>query len=284
MNRSTTRRGQIVRMPGSRIIRRLNARKDLGDPEKAKALAISRLANQIHPCIARTDLTLIDGHRTLWGMELEGRLDEELDFILIDDDLTPQEIAVMQGVSAIHREDWNLADKCEWIDGLLKTMSGKDLAAMAGVDPGTISKLGKYALLTPEGKQAVRDGQIGLRDMVILGGASEAHQSVLLGAKQKGMSTEKLAALSKKLSEEADDKTPPERVSKIKIPLAINTDDVKVKGVATVESLPGETMTLEDAEGVLTQALKAVKDARKQGLGTKAFQAMCRDKAKPVAI
>ena len=143
---------QLVRLRGTQVKRNANARKNLGDPEKAKALALSRIEQQIHPLIATTGYVLIDGYRTLWGLELLNRLDAELDFILTDEKLTPARIALMQGLSAIHREDWPLADKCEWVIELAKTMAGKDIAAELGVDPAMVSNWRSFERLIPEAK------------------------------------------------------------------------------------------------------------------------------------
>lgn len=276
---------KLVRMAASRLKRGPNARKDMGDPEKCKALALSRIANQIHPFIAKavgSDLHLIDGFRTTLGMELLGKLDVEMDVMVTDEDLTPQQIAMMQGLSAIHREDWPLADKCEWVIEMAKTMPGKNIAAELGVDAAMVSNWRQFEKLIPEAKQPVRDGKVGLRSMVEIAKAPTEKQPNMLAAALRGVSAARLAEMGKDARDEGDD-TPPEKIAKIKIPLAINTAEVTVNGVATVAGAPGEELSLEDAEGVLTQALKAVKEARKQGLGAKAFQAMCRDRAKASA-
>jgi hypothetical protein len=261
---------QLVRLRASDVKRVTNARKNLGDPEKAEALALSRLAHQIHPLVATTDYTLIDGYRTLWGLELLNRLDVELDFILTDEKPSPQQIALMQGVSAIHREDWPLADQCEWVIELAKTMPGKDIAAELGVHPAMVSNWRSFERLTPEGQQAVRDGTLGLRDMVATAALPAADQPALLAAKLNGASAKDLSRESRE-RRRGEDKTDKDRVPSIKISLA--------GGVTVI--IKGPELNLSKSQDALKAAAKEIEFAKSQNLGAKAAQAAWKDRAKP---
>ena len=117
---------QFVRKPASWVRRGPNARSDLGEESKARALARSRAKCQITPLIARPDGLLIDGYRTIWGLELEGMLGVELDFILTDEDLTPDQIRVMQANSAFHREPLSDFDKALAMRDTLVANPGHD--------------------------------------------------------------------------------------------------------------------------------------------------------------
>ena len=76
------------------------------------------------------------------------------------------------------------------------------------------------------------------------------------------------------------DGKPPARTPKIRIPLAVESDGLSVHGAATVTGVPGEDIGLDDAESILKEALKAVREAARQGLDAKTFQAVMRDRAK----
>lgn len=255
----------LARKPASWAKRVANARKDLGDPEKAKALALSRIANQIHPLIARTDGTLIDGFRTIWGLELLARLDAELDFLITEGGESPQQIALMQGVSAIHREDWKLADKCEWVIDLLKTIPAKDIAVEIGVDPAMVSNWRAYDKLIPEAKQAVRDGKVDIRSMGEIAKLPPEDQPVLLNLRLGGAGRDEMKAARKKRGA-----APTVSVSRIKIELG-----------------SGLTVTISGSDLNLDQAIDAVKDAQREmtkgrdiGLDAKTIVSVARDKAR----
>jgi hypothetical protein len=269
---------QFIRMRASQVKRGVNGRKNLGDPEKAKALALSRIAHQIHPLIATTDRILIDGYRTLWGLELLNRLDAELDFVLTDEELSPPQIALIQGVSAIHREDWPLADKCEWVIELTKTMPGKDIASELGVTPAMVSHWRSFERLIPEAREVVREGKMGLRDMTAIAALPPDDQPALLAIKLKGASAEELERASRSrrnssLSGSTQNASPAARLPRIKIPLANDA----ATGVVTVA---GESIDLDDAENLLKEALKSVRAAKEKNLDCRTAQAVWRDVAK----
>ena len=67
-----------------------------------RQLAESLKERQITPLIARFDGTLIDGYQRLDAADLADIA--ELDVILTDEELSPQQIAVIQFESAIHRD------------------------------------------------------------------------------------------------------------------------------------------------------------------------------------
>jgi hypothetical protein len=78
---------------------------------------------------------------------------------------------------------------------------------------------------------------------------------------------------------EKSGESPKEKSARIKIPLAINTDELTVNGTVTVASLPGEEIDLDAARDLLTQALKALNDAKKRGITAKTFARAMKDMA-----
>jgi hypothetical protein len=49
--------------------------------------------------------------------------------------------------------------------------------------------------------------------------------------------------------ERAASDTPPERTARIKIPLAVSTDELSVNGTVTVAGLPGEEVGFDERKG-----------------------------------
>lgn len=258
-----------VRLRASQLKLGPNARKNLGPPEKAKALALSRIANQIHPLVATLDYLLIDGYRTFWGLQLLDRLDAELDFILTDEN-RPEQIALMQGLSAIQREDWPLADKCEWVIALSKTMAGKDLAAELGVDPAMVSNWKAYDKLIPQAKEAVRDGTLNLRSLVSIARLPPDQQPALLAEVLDGATAEQAARESRK-RRTGNGKAATVQASSIIVVLKSGiTVTFKADGLTLAKAL--------DAQAEVKQELKAAVEGGDHD--AKTFNALMKKRAK----
>ena len=262
-------RNELARLRADQVTLDTNYRKNLGDPQKAMALALSRITNQIHPLVATRKRVLIDGYRTIWGLELLGRLDAELDFILTDED-RPDKIALMQGISAIHREDWLLADKCEWVIELSKTMAGKDIAAELGVDPAMVSNWKAYDKLIPEARQAVRDGTLKLRPMVSIAQLPPEEQPELLAESLSGATAEQTARQSRTR------RNGPGKAASV----TATSIMVVLKSGITV-TFKAENLTLAkalDAQAEVKQELKAAVDGGDHD--AKTFNALMKKRAK----
>lgn len=262
---------QLVRLRAEQLKRGPNARKDLGDPEKAKALALSRIANQIHPLMATLDHIMIDGYRTHWGLELLGRLDAELDVILTDEN-RPEKIALMQGVSAIQREDWPLADKCAWVIELARTMPGKDIAAELGVDPAMVSNWRAFERLIPAAQEAVRDGRLGLRPMVEIAKLPPEQQPALLAIRLDGATAAQVAREGRRR------RNGPSRAATVqarRIPMVLGN------GIAITFQADGITLAM--ALDALADARKELDDAIRRDHDARTFAALMKKRARQMA-
>ena len=159
---------KFVRKPASFARLGPNARTNLGEESKARALARSRAKCQINPLIARTDGLLIDGYRTIWGLELEGMLDVELDFILTDEELTPDQIRVMQANSAFHREPLSEYDKALVMRDTLASnpeMTKKQMAEdVFDIDPSSATRYLSVFDCVPEVLDAAKAGTLGVSE------------------------------------------------------------------------------------------------------------------------
>jgi hypothetical protein len=259
---------ELARLRADQVTLDTNYRKNLGDPLKAKALALSRITNQIHPLVATRKRVLIDGYRTIWGLELLNRLDAELDFILTDED-RPDKIALMQGISAIQREDWPLADKCEWVIEMSKSMTGKDLAAELGVDPAMISNWKAYDRLIPQAKEAVREERLKLRSMVSIAQLPPEGQIELLAESLSGATAEQTARESRK-RRNGTDKAATVKASSIPV--------VLTNGIAI--TFKAEGLTLAMALDVLADIKQLLKDAIDHDHDARTFSALMKKRAK----
>jgi hypothetical protein len=260
---------QLVRKPASWARRGPNARSDLGDESKARALARSRARCQINPMIARTDGLLIDGYRTIWGLELEGMLDVELDFILTDEELTPDQIRVMQANSAFHREPLSDFDKALAQRDTLAANPGMTRKQMAeDVFDITASLATRYLSLfdcVPEVQDAAKAGKLGVSEWYAISKSSD--QLAALRRNQDGVTRDELERHVRK-EREAD--KPAVRTSRIKCPLV---------GGPTV-TVAGDEISLDEAIEALKEAIKAMTKARDTGLNASTAQKVWSDMAK----
>jgi ParB family chromosome partitioning protein len=260
---------QYVRKPASWVRRGSNARSDLGDESKARALARSRAKCQITPLIARPDGLLIDGYRTIWGLELEGMLDVELDFILTDENLTPDQIRVMQANSAFHREPMSDSDKALVMRDTLVAnpgMTRKQLAEeVFDIDPSLSTRYLSLFDCVPEVQDAAKAGKLGVSDWYAI--QRTADQLAALSARLNGATRDDL---ERQVRKERVAGKPAVRSSKTKICL----------GSGVTVTVSGSEVSLDEAIDALTEAIKEAKKAREQSLDIRTFAAVMRDRAK----
>ena len=74
-----------------------------GSAEELKALALSWLERAIHPIICRLDLTVVDGHRRIAGLELLG--ETEVEVFITEEELDDNQLTQIALTTAIHRAD-----------------------------------------------------------------------------------------------------------------------------------------------------------------------------------
>ena len=260
---------QYVRKPASWAKRGPNARSNLGDEAKARALARSRAKHQIIPMIARPDGLLIDGYRTLWGLELEGMLDVELDFILTEENLTPADICVMQANSAMHREPISDFDRALAVNETVVANPGMTKKQMAeevfNIDPSLVPRYVSLFDCLPEVQEAAKAGKIGVSDWYVISKSSD--QLGTLRSKLGGATRDEL---QRQVRKQRDEGKPTVRTGKIRIDLPT--------GVTVTVS--GAEISLEEAIEWLNQAAKEAKKARDMGYTAKTFSSAMRDRAR----
>jgi hypothetical protein len=270
---------QLVRKPMSWAKRGPNARSDLGDEKKARALFRSRARHQINPMIATLEGVLWDGNRTHLGWELEGRPDVEMDFITTDEEITPGKLSVMQTNSALHREPLRDADFAVVLRDTLAAnpdMTRKEVAEdLFNVDASLLPRYLSFFESIPAVQEAARAGLIGVSDWYLIQRSRD--QQRILDKRLKGASRDAIALEIR--NEQQDPQAPKERTTRVRIPLASSDGGPTVSGLVTVAGLPGEEVSFVEVEELLKAALKAVKESQKRSLGLKAAQASWKDMA-----
>lgn len=265
MPRTLMRRRVSTLKPGS------NVRTDPGDEASLRQLGNSLKRRQDTPLLIRADGTIIDGHRRLQAAVLVGI--EELDCIVTDENLTAADITRIQMVSVIHRADLPLYDRCNAMIGLRDASPGKTLRELAeelDADPSMPTKLLMFERCIPAVKEHVQAGRLGLRDMIAIGALPPEDQPALLAVKLGGASAEEVGRQSRKRRNGPAPKG--QTAKKIRIPLATEA----ASGVVTVAS---DEIDLEDAEVILKEALKAVRQAKEKSLDCRTAQLYWKDVA-----
>lgn len=241
-----------------------NPRKDF-PPEEVRLLGESLLKKQLVPLLARKNGMLVDGERRWRAAKLAGL--QSLDAILIEDSVTPGEVKEIQLITALQRAALNPYETFRGFLDWLKEhpgKGGKDLAAAIHRSEASVSMTLSLSRTVQIVKDAAAAGQIGLKDWHAISQAPEGEQEAMLMAKLQGTSTEGLRRMRRPSNGV--------RTARVKCSMA--------SGVVVTLAGEGEGLTLSDIIDTLAQLLKEAKRADEQGLDSKTFSAVLRDKAK----
>jgi ParB/RepB/Spo0J family partition protein len=260
--------GKLTTKPLS-AIKRQPIRNDQGTEEELKALAQSWLSLPIHPIIVRPDLMCADGNRRLAGLELLGV--KEVEVFITDEDLTDDQLVEIALLSAVHRKglnDYERVQAMKRIAAAHPDWSKKRLAEHLDMDPSMVGKMMPSGELISAVEEAFRAGRIGIGDRYNISLLSPADQHAPLELRLGGASRDEIARESRKRRNGKG--AAQVRAGKIKCPLP--------SGIVITAS--GADLSLEDFIEALGAALKEAKKALEQGLDSKTFAAVVRDKAK----
>jgi ParB family chromosome partitioning protein len=244
-------------------------RSDLGTEAELIALAKSWLKRSIHPIIVRPDYTVADGHRRLKGLELLGVKDVEV--FITDEELTDDQLVEVALLSAVHRKglsDYERVQAMKRIAASHPDWSKKRLAEEVVMDPSMVGKMLPTGELIPAVEDAFKAGRIGIGDRYNISLLPPAEQEIPLELKLSGASRDEVARESRRRRNGKG--AAQVRASKIRCPLP--------SGIVITAS--GADLSLDDFIEALATALKEAKKALEQGLDSKTFAAVVRDKAK----
>jgi ParB family transcriptional regulator, chromosome partitioning protein len=225
------------------------------------------------PLICRPCGIIVDGHRRWRAAMLDGK-PAQLDTIIIDGDLTEARIKEIQLITALHRADlkpFELYSGCKsWLE-LHPGMAAKGLAAAIDVTEAHLSKVLSLDKCIPPVKTAASEGKLGVSDWYAMSRASETDQALLLSAKLSGEITSR-EQMRDQTRKARNGGLPTVRVSRVKCAMP--------SGVSVTLAGVGQGLTLDDVIETLAELLKEAKKANDQGLDSKTFSAVMRDKSK----
>jgi ParB family chromosome partitioning protein len=241
-----------------------NPRKDFPQ-EDLRLLGESLRKKQLVPLLALKSGMIVDGERRWRAAKVIGLA--SLDVILLEDSVRPGEVKQMQLISTLQRADLKPWEQfCGFLDWLRENpgKGGKDLAAAIDRSEASVSMTLSLSRCAKVVQEAAAAGQIGLKDWHTISQAPEGEQQALLMAKLQGASVEGLRRLRRPSSGV--------RTARVKCSMS--------SGVVVTLAGAGDGMTLSEIIDTLAQLLKEAKRADEQGLDSKTFSAVLRDKAK----
>lgn len=250
-------------------LKRRPIRQDNGSKEDKIALARSWLQRAIHPIVCRSDLTVVDGHRRLDGLEMLG--ETEVEVFITDEDLNESDMTEIGLTTVIHRADLSGYEKWQALKQLLEINAGwdqKTLAEHLHLDPSSVTRLLSPSKTIPEAVEALKAGKITISDSYALSKLGQDDQPGLLALKLSGASRDTLERQGRK--KRAASAAPAVRTSRIKCPLA----------GGPVVTVAGDEISLDDAIEALKEATKAMQKARDTGLDASTAQRVWSDMAK----
>jgi len=205
---------------------------------------------------------------------------EEILVAVLDAPMTEAEYQVLTLTENFVRADLTPIEQVDGVEAVAKLnpdWSNKEIASRVSVDPSMVTRLRAVAAC-PITYAALADGRLkGVTDAYQVAKAPADQKAGLLALRVSGSTRDAMAAYGRKKRAEHSEEPPKEKSARIRIPLAINTDELKVNGTVTVASLPGEEIDLDAARDLLTEALRALNDAKKRKLTAKTFARAMKD-------
>ena len=240
------------------------------DEQELLLLGESLKKKQLVLLIARKSGMIVDGERRWRAAKLVGL--KALDVILVEDDVTEAQVKEIQLVTALHRADLKPYEVYCGLKEWLRHHPGatsRELAAAIDRREDYVSKVLSLDRCIQPVKDAAAEGKLGLSDWYAISRVSDDEQAVLLAAKLNGASRDDLESRRRKAGK--GDK-PAVRAARLRCPMS--------SGVCVTLAGEGDGLTLDDVIETLAELLKEARKANDQGLDSKTFGAVMRDKAK----
>ena len=243
-----------------------NQVREVKDDSDLLALGQSLLVRQLQPVIARTNGTLVAGHRRLRAAILVGK--PTLDVIITDENLTDSQIRLIQLAENVHRAALTANEMCDALEEMLRLnpeWNAKTLAENVHLDPSSITRYLSRSKCVAVVKEAFSAGKIGVGDMYAISKLDESSQPSLLALKLSGASRDVIEQAGRK---RRNGITPAVKLSRVKITMR----------QATVV-LSGKELSMAEVVDLLAETLKEARKAADQ-FDVKTWQSMMKDKAK----
>jgi ParB family transcriptional regulator, chromosome partitioning protein len=247
-----------------------NVRRSLGTEEELIALGNSYKKRPIHPLIAKLDGTTLDGWRRVNGLLRIG--ETEAEFLVTDEDLPPEEIVQIGLITAMHRQslsDSEVYQGCKKLMQLHPHWLRKDLAGALDLDPPKVTKILAVDDLIAEVQEAFLVGKFGFSVAYPISKLPAEQQASALAAKLNGGTRDDLERQVKRTK---NGTKPTVRVSRVKCSMP--------SGVCVTFVGAKEGLSLDDLLNTVIDLTKEIRKANDQGLDSKTFSAVMRDKSK----
>jgi ParB family transcriptional regulator, chromosome partitioning protein len=258
---------QLVSKPLT-FFRTENQVREVKDDQELLALGQSLLVRQLQPVIARTNGTLVAGHRRLRAAILVGK--PTLDVIITDENLSDSQIRLIQLAENVHRAGLTANELCDALEEMLRLnpeWNAKTLAQNVHLDPSSITRYLSRSKCVAAVREAFAAGKIGVGDMYAISKLDESSQPELLALKLSGASRDVIEQAGRKSRK---GNKPSVKVTRTRLPLP--------SGVCIVVS--GQALSLDGLIESLGQAQTAAKRALAQDQDIKSFQAVMTARSK----
>jgi ParB-like chromosome segregation protein Spo0J len=244
---------------------RSNIRLDY-DLEELRLLRDSLVKKQWVPLICGEDGTVYDGYRRLRAAKLDNR-PAQLETIILKGEVTEAQVKQLQLETAMHRADLTpfeiYAAYLEWLKHN-PGKGGKDLAAAVSRSEASVSMTLSLSKCIKMVQDAARAKQIGLKDWYQLSQLPQDQQEAALMARLRGESV-------------ADAKRAARGSNGVKI---AKGKFAMPSGVTVTLAGEGDGLTLGEMIEELSLLVKEMKRADEQGIDSKTFACVMRDKAR----
>jgi len=239
------------------------------DEADLRRLGESLRVKQLQPVLCQPDGTIIAGERRYRAAKLVGL--PSLEAKIADEQLADDEILLWQLVENMLRDDLKPIEQVEGIEAVLRLNPGwdnKDIAERLRIDPSMVTRLRSVSRCIPAVREALAAGNIGISVVYAISKCeTPQEQEHMLAQAVSGASRDAIEQAGRK---SRSGKAAAVKVSRLKVPLP---------GGATVQ-VSGAGISLDDAIEATSEALKAMKKAREDGLDSRTAQAVFKDKAK----
>lgn len=249
-------------------------RQSKGTDEDLVQLGRSYLARPLYPIIVSLALLILDGHRRHAAVLKVGGPEAEVPICITDEPWSEAVKLEIQLESAAHQRGLNPYEQflgcSKWIE-LNPGAAAADLAQRLHLSPGHLAKVLSLSKCIPAVQEAAEAGRLSVSDWYAISRASDAkEQHELLAMKLAGLSRDALEREGRRRKRSGSTETV--RLARVKCPMP--------GGVTVSLAAQGDGVTLDEVEATLVALLKEVRKGKDQGLDSKTFSAVLRDKAK----
>lgn len=258
------------RIPKDRPILRSQARRH--DLEYLSRLSESLAKGQLQHIGLLKDFTVIWGA----GRVLAARMNPVITHLtaaIFDEEVSEREFQRMRFVENQLRQDLSNAEKCQNCIEYAKSepsLTQKQIAADLGVDPSIVTRWMSWEKVIEPVRQALAENKLTLTGMYAISQLPKEEQAAAFAA---ALQAPNAAAAARAVRKQRNGNgQPAARVSRVKCQMP--------SGVCVTLAGEGDGLTLSDIIEELAALLQEAKKAEKDGLDSKTFSAVMRDKAK----